>query len=170
VSLQTRLAALITAIGADIKEALDNRMIRLQTVTTDPVVDAYWGKITVDYATTGGSSTLLEAKYTGSTDDSSLASFWLNENGAARGAMAKPADVGLKVVGWGTGQSVPTFVVEQRSGNGTGGRSTAWGIDADGNPIIGASEVVGAHVVVIESTDTAPPAGTPPCVVFQKRA
>lgn len=172
-TLQSRLGSLITAIGADIKTlttGLANRALKANHYASDPGAAGFWSQLYVDYATTGSSSTVFEIWYTGSATDSSLASFWLNENGAPRAAMAKAADSGLKVVGWGTGQSVATFVVEQRSGAGTGGRSTQWGINADGNPIIGANEVVGAHAVVIAHTDTAPPTGTPAgTVVFKKR-
>jgi hypothetical protein len=84
--------------------------------------------------------------------------------------MGKPSDVGMKVIGWGSGQTGHSFSVEKYANAGYGGRSTVWAIGADGNPRLGANEVVGAHIVVIEATDSAPPAGTPPCVVLKKRA
>lgn len=172
-TMQARIASLITAIGADIKSlttAQANRALKANHYASDPATAGFWAQLYVDYATTGSSSPLFEAWYTGSATDSSLASFWLNENGAPRAAMPKAADSALKVVGWGTGQSVHTFVVEQRSGAGTGGRSTQWGINAAGNPVLGASEVEGAHAVVIASGATAPPTGTPAgTIVFKKR-
>jgi len=168
--MQARLATLITAIGADIKEALTNRVIKTQTVASDPASAAYLAKVTVNYATSGTSSTVFEAWYTGDATDSSLASFWLNENGAMRGAMPKPSDSAAKFVGWGTSQTGHTLLVEQRAGNGTGGRSTAWGINKDGNPVLGANEVVGAHAVVISAASSAPPTGTPVgTIVFKRR-
>jgi hypothetical protein len=169
-TLQSRLGSLITAIGADMKEALTNRAMKVQTVASDPGAAGAFAKVTVTYATSGTSSTVFEAWYTGDATDSNLASFWLNENGAMRAAMPKPSDSAGKFVGWGTGQTGHTLVVEQRAGNGTGGRSTAWGINKDGNPVLGSNEVVGAHCVVIAVTDTVPPTGTPPCVVFKKRS
>lgn len=168
-TMQARLATLITAIGADIKEALTNRVIKTQTVASDPAVAGYLAKVTVNYATSGTSSTVFEAWYTGDATDSSLASFWLNENGAPRAAMPKPSDVAMKLIGWGTGQTGLTFAIEQRAGNGSGGRSTSWGINKDGNPVLGSNEVVGSNVVVISAASSAPPTGTPPCVVFKKR-
>lgn len=172
-TLQSRLGSLITAIGADIKalytaDAL--KTIKALTQASDPAIAGYWGKVTVTYATSGTSSTVFEAWYTGDATDSSLASFWLNENGAMRAAMPKPSDSAGKFVGWGTGQTGHTLVVEQRAGNGSGGRSTAWGINKDGNPVLGASEVVGAHAVVISSVATTPPTGTPiGTIVFKRR-
>jgi hypothetical protein len=172
-TLQSRISDLITAIGADIKSLTTgqaNRALKSNTYASDPATAGFWAELTVSYATTGSSSPVMEVWYTGSATDSSLASFWLNENGAARCAMPKAADSALKVVGWGTGQSVHTFLVEQRSGAGTGGRSSQWGINVDGNPVLGANEVVGAHAVVIASGASAPPTGTPVgTIVFKKR-
>jgi hypothetical protein len=152
------------------KKFLNGLMPSAVLWAADPGFGGFTGKHTVNYVTSGTSSTLFEAWYTGGATDSNLASFWLNENGAPRAACPKPSDSALKVVGWGTGQTVPTFVVEQRAGDGTGGRTTQWGINASGLPILGANEVVGAHVVVIAATDSAPPAGTPAgTVVFKRR-
>ena len=166
-SLASRIVAVVEAIGADMKA----RMLKTVTVSSEPAPGPIWGSASIDYATSGTSPPLLEAWYTGGTNDSSLASFWLNENGAPRASMPKAADSALKVVGWGTNQSGYTFEIQQRSGEGTGGRSVSWAIDAQGRPILGPSEVVGAHTVVIESTDTVPPTGTPAgTVVYKKRA
>ncbi len=169
-TLQSRLGSLITAIGADMKEALTNRTVKLQTIGSDPAVAGYLAKTTVNYATSGTSSTVFEVWYTGDATDSSLASFWLNENGAPRAAMPKPSDVALKLIGWGlSGQTGHTFMIEQRASGGSGSRTSQWGINKDGNPVLGANEVVGANVVVISAASSVPPTGTPPCVVFKKR-
>lgn len=137
-----------------------------KTWNADPLTAGFGFKHTVNYATSGNSSTFAEVWY--ANGGSSLASFWLNENGAPRAACPKASDSAFKVVGWGTGQTVPTFMVQQRAGAGTGGRTDQWGIDKDGKPIIGPNNVVGAHVVVIAAADSAPPAGTPAGVVVFK--
>lgn len=138
------------------------------TVTSDPAAAGYLnGVFHINYTTSGSSSSTAEWWY--DTSSSSLASFWLDENGAPRAAMPKTTDSALRVVGWGTGQTAHTFVIEQRSGSGTGGRSTQWGINSSGNPVLGSSEVVGAHTVVIAVTDTGPPAGTPAGTVVVKK-
>lgn len=200
-SLASRILDLASAVGADIKqlrtsisgsvsgsldalsttdksslvsalnEVKSKSMSKVVNVVAEPSTSSFWGSASIGYLTGGNSPTLLETWYTGGPKVGNLASFWLNENGAPRAAMPKPSDSALKLVGWGTGQVGPTLSVQQRSGDGIGGRSSQWGIGANGNPVIGPNEIEGVHCILISATDTAPPNGTPAgTIVFKRRS
>lgn len=154
-----------TKVAIEPQPALDTKITKVVNLTT-PGSSGMQGDWTVGYATTGTSPTLLNVWY--NPAGTAYNTFWLNENGAPRAAMGKAADCALKVIGWGTGQSVNTFQVEKYSGSGTGGRNPVFAIDVDGAPRLGASNVKGAWAVVIASSDSAPPAGTPAGTIVVK--
>lgn len=168
-NLKTLVDALATAVGADYKALSASVMLNSIAKAVSPPNGSppMWGKFDVQYPTSGNSPVVLEARYTGGSLISSLASFWLNENGGPRAAMAKASDSAMKFVGWGTNQSVPTIVVEQRNGEGTGGRVSQWGIIANGNPAFGPNLLEGRHVAVVPAGTTTMPAGTPSCIVYR---
>lgn len=143
-----------------------------ETVTVDPAADGMFGSWTIQYATSGTSSTVLDVFYQpDGVAGTAYHTFWLNENGAPRAAMGKASDSAAKFIGWGSGQSGNTLEVQRYSGSGTDSRSNDFAIGPDGMPRIGPSDVPAALCVVIESTDTAPPAGTPAgTVVIRKQA
>lgn len=133
-----------------------------KTVASAPAAPGYLGVYHINYATTGASPTVLEYWYDGG-GTANLASFWLNENGAPRASAPKAADSALKLAGYGPSQSVPTFIVQQRSTDGGAGRFDQWGINKDGQPIIGTNNIVGCHVIKLAAADPVPaglPAGT----------
>lgn len=143
-----------------------------KTVTVDPAADGQFGSWTIQYSTSGSSSTVLDVFFQPDGPAGTIYhTFWLNENGAPRAGMGKASDSALKIIGWGSGQSGNTFEVQRYSGSGTGSRTNDFAIGPDGMPRIGPSDVPAALCVVIASTDTAPPAGTPVgTVVVRKQA
>lgn len=160
-SLASGVVSLATRVGVEFKTRFR------ATWVADPGQPGFLMQHFINYSTTGGSSPLMEFWY--QFGGGSLASFWLNENGNPRAAMSKASDAAMKLVGWGTGQTNATFMIEQRSGAGTGGRSSSWGISGQGKPLLGPNEVPGENMVVLESTDTAPPTGTPVGTVLMKK-
>lgn len=116
----------------------------------------------VRYQTSGSSPTLFDIYY---QPDGELGTeyhtFWLNENGSPRCGAGKPGEVPLRAIGYGSGQTGNSFEVQRYGGAGTGGRTNDFAIGPDGMPRIGANDVPAALCVVLESTDVAPPAGTP---------
>lgn len=145
-----------------IDAALANTVPLSRTVSAAPASSGYLGEYHITYATTGTSPTAFEVWYDGG-GTANLASFWLNENGSARMAAPKASDSAVKIAGYGPSQSVPTLLVQQRSTDGGTSRVDQWGINKDGQPIIGANDVVGCHVIKLAAADPIPagiPAGT----------
>jgi len=137
-----------------------------KTVNASPGTDPWTFNWTVNYVTSGTSPQVMAVFYNGGGGN--VKTFWLNENGAPRAAMAKPSDMAAKFVGYpGGGATVPTVQWEKQAAG--GGRTPVAAID-DTGWLIGPNLVRAQMCVVIAATDSAPPTGTPVGTVVIKKS
>lgn len=173
-SLQTRLAALITAIGADIK-TLTTQVATKFSMNSSFSVAPQTDKITTFTIVDDGSSTSswpnrLEYQYQPVAGSPHL-TFFLNEYQEARVVPAKTTTVPFRLfTKTAAADATHTAAMLQLMDDRTT-RTPIYGLDSNGRPLLGSTEVVGAHSVVIEFSATTPPTGTPVgTVVFKKRS
>lgn len=170
-SLQDRLAALISAIGSDIKElyeTADNAVPMGATGTTiasGTTSSGYFIHMLLSAFQPGtNGETVMFETYRGTA---SQRAFWLNENNSPRGASVND-EPALKLFGPNANLSYAGLLFSIFKAYGT--QTHIWSMHTDGNPRIGSGTTAGVNCVLVENGATAPsglPDGT---LIFEKPA
>jgi hypothetical protein len=136
------------------------------TISADAAAAGWLLALNLNYAPSSGAPESILVQSSAATGSYNRV-FWLNENGVPRSAASQASEVPMKIHGYAGGQTALLMGLYNHWTGGGSTRRLMWGVDKDGNPVVGRTDtegsIPGANVIVLTSAASVPtglPSGT----------